>query len=605
MAPLISPISMYKAVTDWHKQQLEPQQTVIHPQGYRLLSTGMKNYEFPQTDPIDPKYVEQKLHSGIATICAITNQPTLDAKDTETKARREAGNKGSRLPQANAGYLEGNLEFSMPPTLTDSFAGAYLMSNPIKSDSIEGNDGDAGDEGDCETGIDIGTDGDHFEVQESYEDRDQYQPGGEGYVKATVDRQTQKKKMRRFRLSPNQTRFLMSEFSRQAHPDAAHRARLSKEIPGLSPRQVQVWFQNRRAKLKRLTSNDREKVLILRTSADDFDIAQAGRSPYGNWHQASNTLTSLGNYFNFNSPQERGDILTPLMIDIAGSPRDEEYATSPLSPSSTCGGYLPSPTSASASGSEPEFSLISTEGDRAALYASFSNQQPSAPRYIGPFTRSRSFPNAFSQTPYLHSSGLHQPDRTRPRAGSLGSPLQASISYTQTITDYGTPDYSSLALDMPYTTQLFENTVSQTCTGINLGQAPQSELNGLGPSKPASLRLRTMPTSLPLESHAKTEYTQSSHPLQSAPLSGNTPHEDQISPLSTTFDTNPFGTSFCERNSSSSSLPVPFFPFGSTGNLQADFSTHEDFGNSIDMQSPPDELRNKAYPSGFGFPETK
>lgn len=50
---------------------------------------------------------------------------------------------------------------------------------------------------------------------------------------------------RRSRLTHNQTRFLMSEFARQAHPDAAHRERLSREIPGLSPRQVQVWFQNR------------------------------------------------------------------------------------------------------------------------------------------------------------------------------------------------------------------------------------------------------------------------------------------------------------------------------------------------------------------------
>lgn len=47
------------------------------------------------------------------------------------------------------------------------------------------------------------------------------------------------------RLTHNQTRFLMSEFARQAHPDAAHRERLAREIPGLSARQVQVWFQNR------------------------------------------------------------------------------------------------------------------------------------------------------------------------------------------------------------------------------------------------------------------------------------------------------------------------------------------------------------------------
>ena len=37
----------------------------------------------------------------------------------------------------------------------------------------------------------------------------------------------------------------MAEFARQPHPDAAQREHLSREIPGLSSRQVQVWFQNR------------------------------------------------------------------------------------------------------------------------------------------------------------------------------------------------------------------------------------------------------------------------------------------------------------------------------------------------------------------------
>jgi hypothetical protein len=72
---------------------------------------------------------------------------------------------------------------------------------------------------------------------------------GDGEVPApaqtAAERTAQRRKMKRFRLTHQQTRFLMSEFAKQPHPDAAHRERLSREIPGLSPRQVQVWFQNR------------------------------------------------------------------------------------------------------------------------------------------------------------------------------------------------------------------------------------------------------------------------------------------------------------------------------------------------------------------------
>lgn len=73
------------------------------------------------------------------------------------------------------------------------------------------------------------------------------QSTGEGTTQGMTisERRQEKRKMKRFRLTHNQTRFLMSEFARQAHPDAAHRERLAREIPGLSPRQVQVWFQNR------------------------------------------------------------------------------------------------------------------------------------------------------------------------------------------------------------------------------------------------------------------------------------------------------------------------------------------------------------------------
>ena len=92
-----------------------------------------------------------------------------------------------------------------------------------------------------------------FVEDEQFEDEYEMQDVTEGdedktdssVTKSAAERRADKRKMKRFRLTHNQTRFLMSEFARQAHPDAAQRERLSREIPGLSPRQVQVWFQNR------------------------------------------------------------------------------------------------------------------------------------------------------------------------------------------------------------------------------------------------------------------------------------------------------------------------------------------------------------------------
>ena len=58
-------------------------------------------------------------------------------------------------------------------------------------------------------------------------------------------------------LTYEQTRYLVGEFSKQAHPDAAHRLRLSKELSGVSPKQIQVWFQNRQVVLLTILTNGR------------------------------------------------------------------------------------------------------------------------------------------------------------------------------------------------------------------------------------------------------------------------------------------------------------------------------------------------------------
>ncbi|KAH9204161.1 hypothetical protein DL95DRAFT_418469 [Leptodontidium sp. 2 PMI_412] len=83
------------------------------------------------------------------------------------------------------------------------------------------------------------------------------------------------RKAKRSRLTGKQTEFLMSEFAKDAYPDAARRERLSREIPGFNPRRVQVWFQNQRAKKNK-----------MRAIPDDFNI-QTLHSPYGATHGIS------------------------------------------------------------------------------------------------------------------------------------------------------------------------------------------------------------------------------------------------------------------------------------------------------------------------------
>ncbi|KAL5628729.1 hypothetical protein BROUX41_002120 [Berkeleyomyces rouxiae] len=101
---------------------------------------------------------------------------------------------------------------------------------------------------------------------------------------AATNAKFQKHKMKRFRLTHQQTRFLMSEFASQPHPDALRREELSRQIPGLSPRQVQVWFQNRRAKAKRLTADDRDRMIGMRAVPEGFDNLSALHSQYGAIH---------------------------------------------------------------------------------------------------------------------------------------------------------------------------------------------------------------------------------------------------------------------------------------------------------------------------------
>ena len=59
---------------------------------------------------------------------------------------------------------------------------------------------------------------------------------------------------KRNRLSPEVSELLLEAFARNPRPSQDERAELSQKV-GINSRNIQIWFQNRRAKLKR-ESND-------------------------------------------------------------------------------------------------------------------------------------------------------------------------------------------------------------------------------------------------------------------------------------------------------------------------------------------------------------
>ncbi|KAE8338906.1 hypothetical protein BDV24DRAFT_165859 [Aspergillus arachidicola] len=244
---------------------------------------------------------------------------------------------------------------------------------------------------------------------------------GIGSPRTALDPKTEKKKMKRFRLTHNQTRFLMSEFTRQAHPDAAHRERLSREIPGLTPRQVQVWFQNRRAKLKRLTSNDRERMLKSRALPEDFDTTQVLRTPFDN-KTASETPVPFPLYHMTSVLGANASKM--LLTDGLQRLNDDDYVISPLSSASTTtgSGFPSTAADRNLEGYMPNGTLA----NRAAPTPVPDLQRHN--RSAFPFSRSSSFSEP-SFNPSLHFPGRY----SRP-----GEPVShPGMPYGRRPVDYG------------------------------------------------------------------------------------------------------------------------------------------------------------------------
>ncbi|KAK7417995.1 hypothetical protein QQZ08_011431 [Neonectria magnoliae] len=269
---------------------------------------------------------------------------------------------------------------------------------------------------------------------DEFDDEDVLDGEGEHPSQTAAERTAARRKMKRFRLTHQQTRFLMSEFAKQPHPDAAHRERLSREIPGLSPRQVQVWFQNRRAKIKRLNVDDRDRMIKMRAVPDDFDNVQALHSPYGAVHGLGTPpMPSPGD---LGAQSYAQHMIRPLIVDVRRASANDHSSPTGLTPGFGGIGFGPAGSMSNPDMMSP---ISPATNDRYPYGSHFSAPMNGVVRASNPFGSQNGLDSpieANRQSPHpLQPSQLRE-SISRARSESGQSPLRSSMAWKGDAIDY-------------------------------------------------------------------------------------------------------------------------------------------------------------------------
>ncbi len=157
-----------------------------------------------------------------------------------------------------------------------------------------------------------------------------------------------------------------------------------------------------------------------RALPDDFDMAQALHSPFGNSQGLGTPLASPGSY----APSfPEGNIMRPLSIDtLRRGPLDSHISPTGMSPAFN-GFTFPPPHSA------PD-ALSPVSPHEGPPFGFHSAPLDTSPRTSNPFSMSVSNPPAYAAQHSIPRLSLHADRIARTRAESLQSPLRTSMSYS-------------------------------------------------------------------------------------------------------------------------------------------------------------------------------
>lgn len=192
---------------------------------------------------------------------------------------------------------------------------------------------------------------------------------------------------------------------------------------------------SRRAKIKRMTADDRDRMVKMRAVPDDFDNVQALHSPYGAVHALGTPITPP---VDFGSSSFTDHIMRPLLVDTMRRDSDDHISPTGLSPAFGNIGFTPSGTMTS-----PDIlSPLSPSSSERGYYSGHLSSPLGGSRASNPFGR-QSHLDTGSQ---LHSQPRQQirplqplslrETMSRSRSDNLQSPLRSSMSWKGDSIDY-------------------------------------------------------------------------------------------------------------------------------------------------------------------------